>query len=208
MPQIPGKLSATGNDQSSQGNLLMPILAKEPDLYPENLLDVDSAGDLDRHWFAMYTMARQEKELMRKLRGRGISYYSPQIEQRKRSPQGRIRTSYLPMFTGYVFVCGPEEHRYEAVSTGCISRCLQCSEPDLLIEDLRRIRRMTESGGDVIPETRPVIGRPARIINGSLRGLTGTVVQLNGQHRLTVMVRFMQQGASVTVDRADVDFLD
>ena len=45
----------------------MPILAKEPDIFPESLLD-QPAGGPDDSWFAMYTLARQEKELMRKLR--------------------------------------------------------------------------------------------------------------------------------------------
>jgi transcription antitermination factor NusG len=186
----------------------MPILAKEPDLYPENLLDEAFQRSKERLWFALYTLARQEKELMRKLRAREIPHYSPMVEQRKRSPGGRIRTSYLPMFTGYVFVCGDETDRYEAVSTGCVSRCLPCAEPDVLAEDLRRIRQIVEFGTDVHPEARPVVGRAAIITSGSLKGLTGTVTQVNGHHRLTVLVRFMQQGASVVIDRADVEFTD
>ena len=68
---------------------------------------------------------------MRRLRPLNIAHYGPMIEQRKRSPQGRIRKSYVPLFTGYVFVRGDEVARHDAVSTGCISRCLTIVLPRL-----------------------------------------------------------------------------
>lgn len=185
----------------------MPILAQEPDLFPPNLLDDDGPGSKDC-WYAMYTLSRHEKELMRKLRNLGIWHYGPMISQRHRSPQGRIRTSYVPLFTGYVFVCGSGEHRYEAVSTGCVSRCLEVSEPLELREDLRRIRRLLEFGQDVRPEPKPLIGRLAVIRSGAMVGLKGTITRVDKQHRLTILVNFMQQGASVLVDEADIELLD
>ena len=184
----------------------MPILAQEPDIFPDSLLDtpVDSPDD---SWFAMYTLARQEKELMRKLRPLKIAHYGPMIQQRKRSPQGRIRTSYVPLFTGYVFIRGDEVARYNAVSTGCISRCLPVTEYEELIEDLRRIRQLVLNGAEVRPEPKPLVGRMAMVKNGAMKGLKGTITKTLSHHRLTVLVNFMQQGASVIVDEADVELL-
>ncbi len=185
----------------------MPILAHEPDLYPETLLERDIAAD-QVNWYAMYTISRREKDLMRRLRAQNIAYYGPMAEFRKRSPAGRIRVSYLPLFTGYVFVCGTNVDRYNAVSTGCVSKCLDVLEPEALQEDLKRIRLLVQKGNDVRPEPKPVVGRRARIITGPMTGAEGTVSRAHSQHRLTVMVTFMQQGASVLVDEADVEFLD
>ncbi len=184
----------------------MPILAQEPDIFPDSLLDtpVDSPDD---SWFAMYTLARQEKELMRKLRPLKIAHYGPMIQQRKRSPQGRIRTSYVPLFTGYVFIRGDEVARHNAVSTGCISRCLPVTEYEELIEDLRRIRQLVLNGAEVRPEPKPLVGRMAMVKNGAMKGLKGTITKTLSHHRLTVLVNFMQQGASVIVDEADVELL-
>ena len=42
---------------------------------------------------------------------------------------------------------------------------------------------------------------------GAMKGLKGTITKVNSQHRLTVLVNFMQQGASVIVDEADVELL-
>jgi len=184
----------------------MPILAKEPDMFPESLLD-QPVGDKDDAWFAMYTLARQEKELMRKLRPLNIAHYGPMIAQRKRSPAGRIRTSYVPLFTGYVFVRCDEVGRHDAVSTGCISRCLTVTESEELIEDLRRIRQLVTVGSDVRPEPKPLVGRAAVVKTGPMKGLRGTITKALNQHRLTILVTFMQQGASVIVDEADVELL-
>ncbi|MDA1231814.1 MAG: antitermination protein NusG [Planctomycetota bacterium] len=184
----------------------MPILAKEPDMFPEGLLEQAGAGP-DDSWFAMYTLARQEKELMRKLRPLKIAHYGPMIAQRKRSPAGRIRTSYVPLFTGYVFVRCDEVGRHDAVSTGCISRCLSVAESEELIADLRCIRQLVTVGSDIRPEPKPVIGRAAIVKTGAMKGLRGTVTKALNQHRLTILVNFMHQGASVIVDEADVELL-
>ena len=185
----------------------MPILAKEPDLFPDSLLDDATADVQDESWFAMYTLARHEKELMRKLRPLNIAHYGPLVQHRTRSPQGRIRTSYVPLFSGYVFVRSTEVGRHDAVSTGCISRCLPVKESLLLIEDLRRVRMMLLTDGEVQPEPRPVVGRSAIVKRGSMKGLRGVVTKVNAEHRLTVLVNFMQQGASIVIDEADVEFL-
>jgi transcriptional antiterminator RfaH len=184
----------------------MPILAQEPDIFPDSLLD-KPADSQDDAWYAMYTLARQEKELMRKLRPLNIAHYGPMIQQRKRSPQGRIRTSYVPLFTGYVFIRGDEVARHNAVSTGCISRCLPVTEHEVLIDDLRRIRQLLLTGEEVRPEPKPLVGRMAMVKNGAMKGLKGTITKTLSQHRLTVFVNFMQQGASVIVDEADVELL-
>src|SRR6185436_13190203 len=101
----------------------MPILPLEPDLFPESLLDEQSLHGTDMSWWAMYTLARREKELMRRLRSLGIAHYSPLVKHRTRSPGGRTRESYLPLFAGYVFVLGDGQQRQLALTTHCVSRC-------------------------------------------------------------------------------------
>lgn len=186
----------------------MPILAKEPDLYPDHLLDQLSVESNPGHWHVMYTLSRREKDLMRKLRAQGIAHFGPMIAHRKRSPAGRIRTSYIPLFTGYVFVCGDETDRYEAVSTGCVSRCLSVSDNAELLADLQRIHVIADTGTDVRPEPRPLVGRRAVVVSGPMTGIRGTITREHSQHRLTVLVTFMNQGASIQIDEADVELLD
>lgn len=186
----------------------MPILAREADIFPNTLLEDLGESTDSLKWYVMHTLSRMEKELMRRLRFMEIAHYSPLTEHRKRSPAGRIRTSYLPLFSGYVFVRGTDEDRHNTVTTGCVANCLEVSDPAELVADLRRIQLLNQPGESVRPEPRPLVGRRAIVMSGPMTGVEGTITQQHSQYRLTVIVTFMQQGASVVIDEADVELID
>jgi transcriptional antiterminator RfaH len=82
------------------------------------------------------------------------------------------------------------------------------ADAEELMSDLKQIRQLIEQGPDVRPEPRPLTGRRAIVKTGAMAGLKGTITKVHSQHRLTVVVNFMQQGASVLVDEADLEILD
>jgi transcription antitermination factor NusG len=186
----------------------MPILAKEQDLYPSDLLDRYVAGDLAGHqWWALYTRSRREKELMRRLRAMDLAFYGPVIKRCHRSPAGRVRTSYVPLFVNYVFLCGNDFHRYEAMTTNCISRDIAVSDGVQLAEDLRQIRRLIELGHPLAAEARLPEGTRVRVRSGPFMGFEGTVIRRENVARLLVGVKFMQQGASVVLEDCELERL-
>ncbi len=63
----------------------MPLLKQETDLFPANLLELEEATASP--WWAMYTLSRQEKKLMRQLEQLEIPFYSPTISRRYRAPK-------------------------------------------------------------------------------------------------------------------------
>jgi len=187
----------------------MPILPAEPDIFPNHLLDGGPGTDAEtRHWWALYTLPRREKELMRRLRRMGLHHYSPLVKRRARSPAGRFRTSYVPLFPGYVFLCGEEEHRYQALTTNCVSRCLVVDDTGQLVRDLRQIVRLVRCDAPLLPESRIQAGMQVRIRSGSLEGLEGTVIRRHGGDRLLIAVHFLQRGASVLLDDFQVERID
>jgi transcriptional antiterminator RfaH len=204
-PEI--RKSKLKENRSPKFETLMPLLALEPDLLPADLLD-RSESPADYGWWVLYTMSRREKELMRRLAASGTGFYGPLVKHRKRSPAGRVRTSHLPLFPGYVFLCGDEDARRGALATNCVSRCLAVSDSRRLVEDLRQIRRLIESNVPLTPEARLEPGQRIRVCSGSLRGLEGTVIKRHGQQRLLVAVEFLQQGASVQIEDCGVERID
>ncbi|WP_164103389.1 transcription termination/antitermination protein NusG [Candidatus Laterigemmans baculatus] len=180
----------------------MPILPAETDLFPDDLLEQPAGA---APWWAMYTRSRQEKQLMRRLLQLEVGFYCPTISRRYRSPAGRVRTTHLPLFPNYVFVRGDNEARYEAVSTGTISRCLEVEDADLLVADLAQIRRLIATGEPLTPEARFEPGARVRVRNGQFAGFEGIVLKRHGETRLLIDVRFMNQGASVLLDDCQVD---
>ncbi len=187
----------------------MPILAQEPDIYPNHLLDEsDIRADENVNWWAMYCLPRQEKQLMRRLRKLDVSFYAPMIPHTTRSPAGRVRTSYVPLFKSYVFVFGDEADRHESVSTGCVSRWLEVPDGDLLTHELRQIQQLVQSEMPLSPEARLTAGNYVRIRSGPLAGLEGQIIRRENQDRLLVAVNYLQQGASVLLEDFDVESID
>jgi transcriptional antiterminator RfaH len=182
----------------------MPILAREPDCFPDNLFESAENLPPGQSWWVFYTIARREKELVRRLRAERITCYCPQLAQRQRSPAGRIRTSYVPMFGGYVFASGTDDDRQAALASNCVSRCLPVADGAELFRDLSQIWRLTESGAPLTPEDRLEPGQRVTVRRGPLAGFHGTVVQRRSGHRLIVAVNFLQRGVSALLDDTDV----
>ena len=185
----------------------MPILTKEIDLFPEQLLDPAAAApDTEAEpWWALYTLPRREKDLMRRLRALGVGYYSPLIERRTKSPQGRIRKSYVPLFASYVFLRGDDAARRLALTTNCISRCLVVPNAEQFVVDLRQIRQLILANVPLTPEARIQPGTSVRVRSGPLMGVEGVVVRRQNKERLLVAVRFLQQGASALLEDFQVE---
>jgi len=179
----------------------MPILTQETELFPPDLLDrEDLLSEEDLSWWAVYTISRREKELMRRLEPMNVSFYCPMIEKKYRSPAGRARTSYVPMFSNYVFVFGDEETRYKIWTTNCVSQCVVVPDGQKLAHDLKQIRQLITAGAPVTVEELLQPGTAVRVRSGSLAGQEGVIVERRGKRHLLVAVTFLQQGASVEIE--------
>ena len=144
---------------------------------------------------------------MRRLRALNISHYCPLIARKTKSPSGRVRTSFLPLFPGYVFVQANEDQRLQTLKTNCVSRTLQVTEPDHLITDLTQIHQLIESEVPLTLESRIQPGQPIRVISGPFQGIEGVVLERRGVVRLLVSVKFLQQGASVAIEDFQVELI-
>ena len=186
----------------------MPILPRQRDIFPADLLDPDFArGGPAVRWVAFYTLARREKDLVRKLEAAHIPFYCPLVKRRLRSPGGRVRCSHVPLFPGYVFSLVDDEQRRAALGTNTIARWLSVPDERMLVDDLRAIRRLVESERPLTPEARISPGQPVRVRSGALRGIEGTVVKRRGEQRLMVTVRFLNQAASIELEDIDLERL-
>jgi transcriptional antiterminator RfaH len=179
----------------------MPILAREPDAFPEDLLDRAELGiDPRDNWWALHTLPRREKELMRRLSAMAVRFYTPMNPRRSRSNSGRVRTAYVPLFPGYVFLHGDEDDRHDAMTTNCVLRSLVVPDQEVLTNDLRQISRLIRSGAPLQSVDRLVAGTTVEITQGPLAGLEGKLIRRNQQSTLLIEVHFLQRGASVEIE--------
>ena len=186
----------------------MPILTREQDIYPGDLLEREEFADSTRErWYAMYTRSRCEKKLMRKLLRLDIPFYSPTVPRRYRSPAGRMRVCYDLLFKNYVFVFGDEYQRHAAATADCVSSWLPVEDGQKLRENLRTFHRLIEIGRPLTPEARLQQGDLVRVRSGVFAGFEGVVIRRENQLRLLVAVDFTRQGASVLLDDCQLEIL-
>ena len=184
----------------------MPILAPETCEFPAGLLE-GYGGLTSRQWWALYTRPRQEKSLARELVRMELPFYLPLVNKANLI-RGREVMSRLPLFQGYLFFFGDDEERLRSLSTRRVSQVVPVNDPARLVDDLRRIQQLIDSGAPLTLESRLSAGRRVRIRAGAMRGLEGIVVERRGQSRLLVSIDFIQQGASVAIEDYLLESLD
>lgn len=179
----------------------MPILSAEPDRFPADLFESADVGDwgFGADWWVLHTKPRQEKSLARHLHAAGVAFFLPTVNRRARI-RGRVLTSRLPLFTGYVFLHADASGRLTALTSNRVARCLAVSDQQRFSDDLRQVERLLASGAPVTAEERLAVGSPVEITSGPLTGLSGVIVRSATGRRFVVRVDFIQQGASVLID--------
>jgi transcription antitermination factor NusG len=190
----------------------MPLLAKEVYTWPVDLLasfPPDSADPedfaADQPWWALYTFARREKALMRKLLADDQQFCCPVACKTHRTAAGTVRRAYVPVFSNYVFLRGDDAARYQAVCTGDVSRYLPVPDPRRFAAQLGDIVRLIESGQPVTVEARLPRGTEVRVKSGPFKGMLGRITQVRKHPKFTVYLDFMQQGVSLAVDDWEIE---
>ncbi len=178
----------------------MPILRREPDIFPKDLLSASAgAASEERRWWLVYTKARQEKALARELWERRVPYYLPLIP-RDQIISGRRRRSFIPLFSGYVFLFASSGEQARIWLTHRVSTILPVEGGDALRSELRQVQRLIASDAPLSVERRLTPGHRVRIKSGPMAGFEGVVIERRGKTRLLVAVRLLQQGVSVDID--------
>ena len=187
----------------------MPILKQENDIHPADLLDAphylverEQAGAC---WWCVYTVSRREKDLMRKLASKDIAFYGPVVSKRYRSPNGRLRNSFIPLFANYVFVLADEAERTEMLKTNCVSKCSPVIDQELLVKQLRQIHHVIKSGVPLTVESKLTTGDRVSVSRGPFAGYEGIVIRREGKTRLLLSIQFLDKGVSMEVDEAVLD---
>ncbi|MGB2984461.1 MAG: transcription termination/antitermination NusG family protein [Phycisphaerae bacterium] len=158
-------------------------------------------------WRVLHTRPRNEKAIASVFDRLGISYFLPLVRH-KRTCRGRPRYVNLPLFPGYVFLCGNWEAREAALKTNRVVNVLDVADQDRLKADLMQIQRVLESGKpvDLYPGLR--VGSRCRVKSGILAGLEGVVLRRRSLWRVYVGVQFIAQSAELEVDSMLLEVID
>jgi transcription antitermination factor NusG len=178
----------------------MPILKPEADVFPGELFDLSTE---EFPWWVAHVRSRQEKLASREALHREVPFFLPKYEKVTRQ-EGRKRTSFLPLFPGYLFFRGLYDSRFEMLKTHLCVRIIEVTDQAALNSDLLQIRRLQLAGLPLIAVREVKAGDPIRIAEGPFCGITGIVVKARGKTRLIVSVRFIQRSVCVDLPREAV----
>jgi hypothetical protein len=179
----------------------------EGDEAPTPAVDTSFIDAMEGTWWVLHTRARNEKALAADLDRLEVPYFLPLVEQRRKYGR-RILPVHIPLFPGYLFICGTSEDRLGALKTNRIANALEVADQDRLKKDLRHIYRIVASKEPVDLYPRLRRGARCRVIKGTLVGLEGVVLKRSGPWRVYVGVEFLGQSAELEIDPMLLEVLD
>jgi transcriptional antiterminator RfaH len=178
----------------------MPLLPLEPYVYPDDLLtNAEAWKERPGEWWVLHTRPRAEKALARKLLGQHLNFFLPLYKKQWQS-RGRLMSSHMPLFPGYIFLHGDAHTRLRALETNQVAQVLTVPDGAELRTDLERIYKVMQGGMLLTPEERLQPGAEVEIVSGSLAGLRGKVLRRGKELRFYVEVHMLQRGVSVEVE--------
>ncbi len=184
----------------------------EPSLQGEatSIETIDIQGRLDSfegQWWVLHTRSRAEKTIASDLTRNHVKHYLPLVRC-KRVYGSRIREVSIPLFPGYVFLCGQDSDRIAALKTNRIANVLEVPDQDRFRADLLQVQQVIESEEPLDLCPRLIEGARCRVLRGSLAGIEGIVIQRKGPWRVFVSVQFLGQSVEMEIDSTMLEVLD
>ena len=164
--------------------------------FPENLFQ-KSLSD-ERVWWVARTKSRQEKALAWTMKGRGMPYFLPLVA-RPQKCRGRMRSSIVPLFNGYLFFKGSKSDRYEALKSGRIAQLLEVENQSDLHRELATLALASANSMHLELCDFVKKGQRVRIVDGPFKGMEGIVKKHRNRARLVLNVEAIQQAASIEI---------
>lgn len=173
---------------------MLKVDENPPLVWPEDKTIAQFQGQ----WWVAHTKARNEKAMAWQLVKKGVPYFLPMSWKVSRK-KGRTIRSLLPLFPGYLFFCGGETARLEALKTNRTASILPVVDQARLIRELTPIETLLKLGKTVLPHDYLKVGQRCRVIAGPLMGAEGLIIQTPAETRLVLQVEMLGQAASVEI---------
>ncbi len=158
-------------------------------------------------WQVAHTKSRNEKALAWQLQKKNISYFLP-LTQKVYKKSRHVFKSLLPLFSGYVFFCGDENARLEALKTNRVANIIEVNDQQKFINELKPIETAVLGGLDLQPHQYIKAGQLCRVIAGPLIGTEGIVEHTESHARLILGIDMLGQATSLEIDTDMIEIID
>lgn len=151
------------------------------------------------NWYAVYVNVKHEKKVVKKLQEQHIEAYSPVI---KKLQQWSDRKKWVefPMLSGYVFVKIDISAKEKVLNCPGVFAFIKFNGIEAKISDseIAILKSIELSGYDVTQETEGLkLSDEVEITQGPLKGLKGTIVQLQNLNYVQIQLESLHQSIKV-----------
>jgi len=114
----------------------------------------------------------------------------------------------MPVFTGYMFFCGDDDHRVEVLRTHRVANIIDVVDQIEFVTQLSQVEKAIKADVPLTQHHFVKKGQWCRVIAGSLMGLEGIVEDLKGVTRLILQVSMLGQATSVEIAADMVEVIE
>ena len=159
----------------------------------------------EKKWFALYTKPRHEFKAEEQINKLSIDCFLPKITA-TRKWKDRKKKVESALFTSYIFIHATEIERRYALAVDSIVKtvCFNGKPAVIPDEEIESIKIMLEKKSDIFISDKIQKGNKVKIIEGPLKNVIGTVVNLNSEDWLYVTVEILQRSVSVKLTKDNV----
>ncbi len=164
------------------------------------------SNDTPYQWFALYTKARAEKKVYEELRQKGIEVYLP-MKRELRQWSDRKKWIETPIIYSYIFVHIPmTDYRKVFESKGVVAYVSHKGKAVVIPDrEMEAMRRTVESNLSFNVETSTIQkGQTITITAGPLKGITGEVMDVQGEKKLYLRISHIGYTLVVNLEDAAV----
>jgi len=156
-------------------------------------------------WYALRVRTRCEQVVVGGLRQREIVNFLP-LYRTRRQWSDRIKTTYVPLFPGYVFArLNDQDLRRVVRVIDCMYVVGRGNVPEPLAEsEIEAVKRLVAEGAGVGPWPFCTLGQTVEVVRGALAGLRGIYLRAAGHDRLVVSLPLLQRSVATEVESCDV----
>lgn len=170
-------------------------------------MNIRTAGDIcevrnGKAWYLVQCKPRQDERAEDNLKRQGYEYFRPQC-LRERLMHGALRVQSESLFPGYLFIRLAADANWAPLrSTRGVSRLVSFGDMPLSVSDelVTELQRRIESSPE--PALKP--GDRVRIIAGSFTELDAIFLALDGEERVTLLMRLLHREHRLSLPLADI----
>lgn len=155
----------------------------------------------ERHWYAIYVKSRAEKKVAIELEAENVTYYLPLIKV-LRSWTDRKKWVEEPLFKSYIFVYVNKSEYYKAIYVPNALKYVSFEKQAVIIpeQQIEAIKYFLEETEPPIPDEIALKrGMMVEIIQGSMTGLKGELVEVNGKNRVKVQIDVVAKSITLQI---------